>query len=187
MRVLGISGTPRDGGNSELLLEEALQPFRADGWEVKLLQLRNMNVQPCRGCETCRSRGGGCVQHDDMQLVEEAFRWCDALLLAAPVYYRNINAKLMAMLERHYGLLEQQVLSGKAGAAIAVGRGTGQATTLSALYTWLLSCGVICVPGELNGLTANAAAAGDILQQPDKLRQARVLGANLLRIAERIK
>ena len=186
MRLLGISGTPRVQGNSELLLKEAMKPFGENGWESRLIKVRDLKLQQCRGCDAC-GQNGFCVLDDDMKQIYEAFAWCDALLLATPVYYRNVNARLLTALERHYALLPQKILSGKAGAAIATGRGDGQATALSALYTWMLSCGIICVPGELNGLTAVASEPGDVLLQPKKLAQARVLGENLRSVAERLK
>ena len=70
--------------------------------------------------------------------------------------------------------------------AIAVGRGkTGtQAITINIIYTWMLSCGVVCVPGELNGVTAVADEPGDILNQPNRLKQAEILGFNMLKAAK---
>jgi multimeric flavodoxin WrbA len=118
-----------------------------------------------------------------------AFRQCDALIVATPVYYRNVCSHLMAVMERHYAVREEQPLAGKPGGAIAVGRGSGggQAMTINRIYTWLLSCGAVCVPGELNGLTAVADAPGDVLKQEKRLRQARVLGQNVLHTAEKLQ
>lgn len=83
MTVCGISGTPRVHGNSAILLEHSLLPFKNHGWELKI-------------------------------------------------------------------------------------------------YTWMLSCGMICVPGELNGVTAVADKPGEILDQANRLRQAEILGENVL-------
>jgi len=122
-----------------------------------------------------------------MPVFYDAFRRCDALIVATPVYYRNVCARLMAVMERHYAIRHERPLAGKPGGAIAVGRGTGggQAMTINRIFTWLLSCGAICVPGEMNGLTAVADAPGDVLKQEKRLRQARVLGENVLRAAMR--
>ena len=68
------------------------------------------------------------------------------------------------------------------GAAIAVGRGTGggQSIVLSVIHNWILSAGALCVPGELNGLSAVADSPGDILKDQGKIEQATKLGENLL-------
>lgn len=188
MNVLGISGSPRARSNSHLLLEHALEPFSAAGWEVRLLRLRDLTVRPCLACDHCRTHPGTCAQRDDMDRFYDAFRWCDALLVASPVYSRNVCAQLMCVLDRHYAVNVERPLAGKPGGAIAVGAGEGggQATTVTAIYTWLLSCGSVAVPGELNGLTARASAEGEVLGQEKRLRQARVLGENVLALAAQL-
>lgn len=188
MNALGISGSPRARSNSHLLLEHALEPFSAAGWEVRLLRLRDLTVRPCLACDHCRTHPGTCAQRDDMDRFYDAFRWCDALLVASPVYSRNVCAQLMCVLDRHYAVNVERPLAGKPGGAIAVGAGEGggQATTVTAIYTWLLSCGSVAVPGELNGLTARASAEGEVLGQEKRLRQARVLGENVLALAAQL-
>ena len=70
-----------------------------------------------------------------------------------------------------------------------MGAGTcgGQTITINAIYNWMLSCGVICVPGELNGVTATASEPGDILKQENRLRQAEILGRNVLNVAQKLR
>jgi multimeric flavodoxin WrbA len=188
LNVLGISGTPRKNGNSDILLQHALHPFEEAGWEVRLLRLSELTVKPCLACELCTIHGS-CAIDDDMHLFYNAFRWCDTLIVATPTYSRNVSAQLLAVMDRHYGVREERPLAGKPGGAIAVGRGTcgGQTIAINAIYTWMLSCGMVCVPGELNGLTAVADAPGDVLKQEKRLRQARVLGENVLRVAEKLR
>jgi multimeric flavodoxin WrbA len=188
MNVLSISGTPRENGNSEILLQHALRPFEKQGWQVKHFRIRELTIEPCRGCEECKKQGK-CVIEDDMYQVHEAFRWCDAIILSSPVYSRNVSAQLLALMDRHYAVREERPLQGKAGGAIAVGAGTcgGQTITIMAIYNWMLSCGVICVPGELNGVTAVAREEGEILKQPNRLRQAEILGENVLKVAKKLR
>lgn len=189
MNVLGISGSPRRNANSHILLEQALKPFAGAGWETRLLRLRDLHVAPCLACDHCRTHSGVCAQRDDMDAFYEGFRWCDALLLASPVYSRNVCAQLVCVFDRHYAVKVERPLAGKPGGAIAVGAGEGggQATTVTAMYTWLLSCGGVAVPGELNGLTARASAEGEVLAQEKRLRQARVLGESVLHAAVRLR
>jgi multimeric flavodoxin WrbA len=121
-----------------------------------------------------------------MNEVIQEFRTCDALIVATPVYYRTPTAQLLSLFQRHYCIQNEKPLQGKPGGAIAVGRGTsgGQATSISTIYNWMLSCGMICVPGELNGVTASADAPGDILKQEIRLNQAIQLGKNIKELAE---
>jgi len=75
------------------------------------------------------------------------------------------------------------------GGAIAVGRGEGggQSLALSIIHNYYLSSGALCVPCEINGLSAKADKPGDIKMQENRLRQARVLGENILKYAELMK
>ncbi len=65
MNVMGISGTPRKKGNSEILLRSALKPFENNGWNVKMFLLSELKINPCTGCESCRETGT-CIIDDDM-------------------------------------------------------------------------------------------------------------------------
>jgi multimeric flavodoxin WrbA len=189
MNVLGISGSPRERSNSHILLLNALQPFEEAGWSVKVLRLRNLSVKPCTACDHCTEHPGQCVIDDDMDLFIDAFRTCEALIVATPVYSRNVCAQLMAVFDRHCAVALERPLYGKVGGAIAVGAGGGggQSIAICTIYNWMRSCGVVGVPGELNGVTAVAREEGEILAQEKRLRQARTLGDNVLWFADKIR
>jgi len=185
MNILGISGTPRKGGNSEILLDAALEPFAEAGWDITKVLLSQKKIEPCVGCETCAGTHGICHIDDDMAEVYMAYESCDAIIIAAPAYWRNVPAQLKALFDRTYAVRGQAPLRGKFGGAIAVGRGScgGQSIVLNIIYNFYLSCGALCVAGELNGVSAVADKPGDILNQPHRLEQARILGKNILHIA----
>ena len=185
MNVMGISGTPRKKGNSEILLRYALKPFENNGWNVKIFLLSELEIKPCNACDSCRETGT-CIINDDMQSIYDAFRWCNAIIISSPVYYLNVSAQLKALLDRHYAVRFDKPLEGKVGGAIAVGNGTsgGQAITINAIHAWMLSCGIICVSGELHGVKAVADKPGDILNQENRLKQAEILGFNILKTAK---
>jgi multimeric flavodoxin WrbA len=180
VNILGISGTPRKGGNSEILLNAALEPFIEADWEITKFLLSETKIEPCTGCDRCVERKSCCID-DDMGEVYSAFEKCNALIISAPSYWRNVPAQLKALIDRTYGA--RGLLTGKYGGAISVGRGQGggQAIVLTIIHNYYLSSGVLCVPGEMNGVSAVADKPGDILSQPNRLRQARVLGENIIK------
>ena len=179
MNVLGISGTPRKNGNSEHLLNAALEPFVKANWETTKILLSEKLIQPCIGCDICVEKNS-CHFNDDMNEIYNAFEKCNAIIISAPAYYRNVPAQLKAVIDRTYAA--RGLLKGKFGGAISVGRGSGggQCIVLTIINNYYLSSGVLCVPGELNGVTAVADKPGDILSQPQRLEQARILGQNIL-------
>ena len=181
MNVLGISGTPRKGGNSEILLEASLEPFYNKKWNVTKLFLSNTNVNPCIGCDICIEKGY-CNINDDMEKIYTAYKEFDAIIISSPSYYRNVPAQLKAVFDRTYAVKNKNIFKGKLGGAIAVGRGSsgGQSIVLNIIYNFFLSCGIICVPGELNGVHAVADKIGEIRNQPKRMNQAKMLGENII-------
>lgn len=188
MKVIGISGSPRKDGNTEILVREALKPFYEKGWEVTEFFLSSKTINPCTGCETCRETGKCVIKGDDMELLINELGQCDALIIGSPAYYRNVTAQLKALFDRSFIFFNKKLLAGKPGGAIAVGRGEGggQSLVLSIIHNYYLSMGALCVPCEINGLSAKADKPGDILKQENRLRQARVLGENIINYAEMI-
>jgi multimeric flavodoxin WrbA len=53
-KILGIGGSPRSGGNSDVLLKHILKGAEKEGVLIELVQLRNYDFKPCIGCEKCR-------------------------------------------------------------------------------------------------------------------------------------
>ena len=183
MNILGISGSPRRNSNSEALLNAALEPFAEENWSTTKILLSETKIEMCIGCETCVQKKT-CFINDGMIHTYQAFLACDAIIIAAPSYWRNVPAQLKALFDRSFAAQHTKPLKGKLGGAIAVGRATaggGQSKVLDVIHNFYLSSGVLCVPGELNGVTASADKPGDILAQPRRLEQARVLGRNIVR------
>jgi len=89
MKVLGICLSPRKGGNSEILLGEALRGVKECGSKTDFLSARKMSIDLCTGCMRCRAEGI-CATKDDMQQVYPNLLQADGLILAAPVYYRSL-------------------------------------------------------------------------------------------------
>ena len=103
MNILGISGTPRKGGNSELLLYAALEPFIEAKWEVNKILLSEKMIEPCTGCDTCvhkKSISKACIIEDDMNEIYNAYERCDAIIISSPAYWRNVPAQLKAVIDR---------------------------------------------------------------------------------------
>jgi len=184
--ILGISGSPRKGGNSEILLAVALEPFAEVGWNIETVFMSGTRICMCTGCEYCVDTSA-CHIIDDMSKLYTNFEKCDAIIISSPSYWRNIPAQLKAVFDRTFAVSGRKLLAGKLGGAIAVGRATaggGQSKVLDVIHNWYLSNGMLCVPGELNGVTASADKPGDIFAQSRRLEQARVLGRNIINYAK---
>lgn len=99
MHVLGILGSPRIDGNTDLLLEEALRGARASGASAGKVVLNELRIAPCQECETVR-RDGTCAVRDDMERVYALVSEADAVIFASPIFFGSVSAQMKAMVDR---------------------------------------------------------------------------------------
>jgi len=99
VKVLGIAGSPRRGGNSDLLLEQAIEGAMTVGSETEIVVLHGLNISPCRHCDGCLPTGK-CVIEDDMQWVYPKLRGADRLIIASPVFFMGLTAQTKMMIDR---------------------------------------------------------------------------------------
>ena len=99
MDVVGICGSPREGGNTDLLLDEALRGAKRHGARTARLALRDLRIAPCNGREEA-SGGELCAVRDGMEAVFDAIRGAGAVILASPIYFGSVSAQMKAMIDR---------------------------------------------------------------------------------------
>ena len=85
-KVLILSGSPRKGGNSDILCDEFARGAQEAGNEVEKIRVASKKIHPCSACYYCRDHGGACVHKDDMAEVLQKMIDSDVLVLASPVY-----------------------------------------------------------------------------------------------------
>ena len=101
MNILIISGSPRKGGNTELLAE-AFAKGAAEHHHVEIVSVRDYKVNPCLGCNACFKTDGICAQKDDIAIIYEKMSRADMLVIASPVYFYGISAQLKAVIDRFH-------------------------------------------------------------------------------------
>ena len=99
MNVVAFHGSPRVGGNTDLLLGETLKPIYDGGHNVVLFRLNLMNIRPCQNCGGCEETGI-CVSHDDMEKIYSAVRAADRVIVASPVFFLGLSAQTKIMIDR---------------------------------------------------------------------------------------
>ncbi len=107
--VLGLFGSPRKGGNTDILLEEFLRGCAERGAVCERIRLSGLRVGGCRGCGGCE-KTGQCVVEDDMQSVYEALERSDRIVMAAPIYFYNVPAQTKAVIDRTQALWTRKYL-----------------------------------------------------------------------------
>ena len=102
-KVLAIAGSPRRGGNSETLLDRALEGMRAvaPNAEMRKVVLNELTIKPCQNCGYCQKESV-CrfAETDDMRGIYEAIDTFDRFVVASPIFFANVSAQLKAMFDR---------------------------------------------------------------------------------------
>jgi multimeric flavodoxin WrbA len=188
IKVLGIYGSPRRGGNTELLLDETLKGAAEQGARVEAIHLRGLRVSPCNECLSCFT-DGACVIADDMQGIYPRLLEAHIVILASPIFFYGITGWAKAMVDRcqalwarkyvlHDPLLETE--KKRKGFFISVGGTKGQRVFEGAILTvrYFFDAFDTKYTGDL--LFRGVDACGDIRKNPDALPQAFAAGGKLV-------
>ena len=101
-RVLVLNGSPREGGNTEMLAEAFCKGAQEENI-CEVVRLSDFRIAPCSGCEACkagRDKLGLCVKHDDMMYFWEKLFKTDVLIIASPLYFYGVSAQTKAFIDR---------------------------------------------------------------------------------------
>ena len=102
MNILVLSGSPRKGGNTDLLVD-AFVRGTSPRHHVEVVSVHDYKVNPCIGCNSCFAREDhACCQKDDMQIVYEKISKAEMLVIASPVYFYGLSAQLKAVIDRFH-------------------------------------------------------------------------------------
>ncbi len=188
MKVLGIFGSPRRGGNTDLLMDEALKGAQEVGANVERLYVVDYNLTPCKECHGC-DRTGKCVILDDMQKIYPKLIEADLIILASPIFFYGVTAWAKTLIDRSQALWSKKYLLkdaslGKQGKKrkgffISVGATKGQRVFDGAILTVKYFFDALNAEyvGEL--AIRGVEAKGDILKNPEALQQAYEVGRKL--------
>ena len=99
MYIIGISGSPRVGGNTDVLLDKALEGAKAKGARTEKIILNDLKISPCQECEKVKD-DGTCKIEDDFQGLYEKIKKADGIILASPIFFGSLSAQTKAMIDR---------------------------------------------------------------------------------------
>ena len=187
MRILGIVCSPRKGGNTEILVREALEAVREGGGETELILVADMNIAPCDGCEACQENGT-CRIKDDMQMVYQQLELADGVIFGTPVYFANVTAQAKAVIDRTYAFLRTGKLRGKVAATVVVARRVGAGQVLSLMYTYFTFQRMVIAGGGIGYGREKGEVRQGVGGSPtlSALEEARVIGKNVVRMVKQL-
>ncbi|MDJ0722704.1 MAG: NAD(P)H-dependent oxidoreductase [Desulfobacterales bacterium] len=106
MKIIGINASPRKKANTQTLVEAMLNGAAEKGAETRLVNLRELDINGCMGCEGCKKQIGKCVQRDDLTPLLQEMAASDAIVLGTPVYWYHVTAQFKMLVDRLYSFID---------------------------------------------------------------------------------
>ncbi len=190
MKVVGIYGSPRKDGNSDILLDRALDGAAAYGAEVVKIYVRDMDFSGCLECGGCDDTGA-CVVQDDMQGVYDVLLGARIIFLASPVFFYSLSAQVKAFIDRCQALWsrrrigktaeERKLHEGGKGYLLMVGAAAGPYLFTGGEFTAKYFFDALD-KSYGGGVFFKSEGKGDIVRNPADLKRAYAFGAGAVKL-----
>lgn len=186
MKAIGIVGSPRKGGNTEILTAHCLKAIAEEGLETELAPLAGLDIKGCNACGYCYEHDG-CSIEDDLQPVFARMIKADAIIVASPVYYGSATSLIKGFLERA-GYMARRAggLAGKVGGPLVVARRGGQNFTFAELLFWFHIMQIIN-PGSIYWNMAFGREKGEVQKDEEGMKIAWHFGKNVAKLVKKLK
>ena len=189
MKVVAINGSPRKGGNTEIMLNAVLEPIKAAGVETKIIQVGGQNIHGCRGCWACQKLlNRKCAFNDDIvnDILEDLFS-ADAIIWGTPSYYSNMTPELKALIDRA-GIVASangKLFRHKVGAAVIAERRGGGSFIQASIHEMMLMSEMI-IPGSTYWNFGFGRDKGEISADAEAMANMKNLGENILMLIQKL-
>ncbi len=181
VRVLGIVGSPRRGGNTEVLVDEVLAGASAAGAMVEKVVLNELDIRPCQACNGC-AKTGQCVQKDDMAAVLKQMEGSQVWVMGTPVYWWGPSAQFKAFMDRWYGA--RGFRRGKQRVVLTIPLGGGTQTARHTVGMFEDALAYLSIPITATIVAPNVYDRGAVRASTGVLQAAREAGRKAVQEAE---
>lgn len=189
IKIIGIVGSPRNDGNTEYLVNEALdEAKKEEGIEIELIKLAGKTIKPCDACLSC-TKTGKCVIKDDFDPIFQKMIEADGIILASPVYFGSATPEIKSLIDRAGYVSARsgaRLFENKVGGPIVVARRAGQNFTFAQLLFFFLHQGMI-VPGSTYWNIAFGREKGEVEKDEEGIKTARNFGQKMVWVLKKIK
>jgi multimeric flavodoxin WrbA len=179
MKALAIVGSPRVGGNSQVLAEACLDVIADQGIQTECLHIAGLNLTGCTDCGVCKEEEI-CPIEDDLLPIYEKMIEAQALIISAPTYFGSAPPEIKALLDRSGFIAHRHGnrFARKVGSPITVSRRAGHNFTFTQLLQWYYINEII-VPGSSYWSIAIGRDPGEVRQDTEGMRTVEDLGRNI--------
>ena len=188
VKAIGIVGSPRKNGNTEILTSHALKAIEEEGLDTELIRLAGLDIKPCNACMVCKNEES-CPIDDDLLPIYTKMKEADAIILASPVYFGSATGLLKALMERagYIAYWNGRVFEGKVGGSLVVARRAGQNFTLAQLNFWFNILGFFMPGSTYWNIAFGGREKGDVKQDEEGLKTVWKFGKNVAFLVKKLK
>jgi multimeric flavodoxin WrbA len=178
-KILVLTGSPRDGGNSDLMADAFIKGAHEAGHEVVKIKTNEKNVRGCQACCSCYSKGAACVFNDDFNEIAPHMENADVIVMATPVYWYTFTAQLKAVIDRMFALcVGKKSINAKECVIMACAEEDDLEAFEGLIRSWELILKLLNWVEKGRLTVPSVRDAGDI-KKTDALEKAEALGAGL--------
>jgi multimeric flavodoxin WrbA len=177
VKVLGLVGSPRRGGNTDLLVDALLAGAKQKGSSVEKCYIYNVDIMPCIDCRLCKKGSLTCVLKDGMQTLYAQLEAADVVVFGTPLYWYGPSGKMKLLVDRLRPYVASRKLEGKRAVVVVPSEEGADACNhvvgmfgLSFRYLGMELAGV---------LLPKASEKAEVQTQVMVLKDARAMGRNL--------
>ena len=182
MYAVAINGSPRKGGNTEILLKEVLSELNAGGWETELVKVGGTAIRGCIACQKCfENQDNQCaVKTDKFNDIHAKLLRADAIIMGSPTYFGAVSADLKALIERagYVAYANNHAFTGKLGAAVVAVR-RGGATHVYDTINHMYQMSRMVLPGSTYWNIGIGLSEGDVAEDAEGIANMRHLGKSI--------
>jgi len=179
MKAIAINGSPRQGGNTEILLTKVLAPLTEAGWDTELVQLGGKPVRGCMACGKCfETKDMECIIKSDVinEIIHKMVD-ADAIIIGSPTYFANVSTEIKALIDRagYVTIANNKPLKGKIGAPVVAVRRAGAIPAFDAINHFFHLSQLI-MPGSTYWNLGIGRAVGEVENDEEGLNNMENLG-----------
>jgi multimeric flavodoxin WrbA len=187
MLVIGVAGSPRKGGNTEIVVKEALKVSQEEGLLTEFIHLADVRIHPCNECMVCKKKQI-CPIDDDFSSVYDTMLKADGIILGSPVFFSSATPEIKALIDRtgYLAIAQERPLERKVGGALVVGRRAGHNFVFAELLFFFLYHGMV-VPGSSYWNVGFGKEPGEVLGDEEGMNTVRQFARNMSWVIKKIR
>jgi len=182
--VMGFVGSPRRGGNTDLLIQAVLRGAQDAGAVTSIYYLYDYKISDCQECMQCKKPDAtGCAIPDDMQQFYPLIREADVFIFGSPFWFGYMTGQTKTFLDRWYAFLASpNPLPNGKKFALVLPLGRDEPELFRRTAKWMAGVFTFAWPGckVMTLMAPGVMDKGDVEQHPEYLEQAYNMGRQII-------